>query len=229
MEKKLMKTDIRFSWQGLRLSRSASQKYCFMLIALLFFASGCAKLNENRVAGLFSSEQNLIHVAYKIAEDLEKQAFPPLQPRHPEQPILTTTFVNNNDLGQTSHFSRVLQEHLTSRFVQMGYTVREVKFRNELQVEPLSGEKMLSRNLQDIRQSQTAQAISVGTYSLADKTIYLSARLVDPVNANIVSSVDYKLVLDKNMQAMFGLQPRQHELVDPIDEPRHSLMTRLLY
>jgi len=83
MEKKLMKTDIRFSWQGLRLSRSASQKYCFMLIALLFFASGCAKLNENRVAGLFSSEQNLIHVAYKIAEDLEKQAFPPLQPRHP--------------------------------------------------------------------------------------------------------------------------------------------------
>jgi hypothetical protein len=101
--------------------------------------------------------------------------------------------------------------------------------RNELQIEPLSGEKILSRNIHDIQPSQTAQAVSVGTYSLADKTIYISARMIDPVTANIISSVDYKLHMDKNMQTMFGLKPNRYQSMDLIEEPKHSLMTRLLY
>lgn len=191
--------------------------------------AGCSAFNTTRFAGVLGTEENLIHVAYSIAENLERQAFPPLLPRHPQQPILTTTFVNNNNLAETSQFSRVLQEHLTSRFVQLGYTVREIKLRNELQIEPLNGEKILSRNLSQIQQKQTAQAISVGTYSVADRAIYLSARMIDPTNSNIISSVDYKLIMDNNMMAMFGLRPRSQETMDGIVEPRVSLMTRLLY
>ncbi|MEE4240185.1 MAG: FlgO family outer membrane protein [Desulfopila sp.] len=196
---------------------------------LILLCSGCGSLH-NKMAILLGAEQNLIDISYEIAENLERQAFPPLVPRHPEQPILTTTFVNNNDLSQTSHFSRILQEHLTSRFVQMGYTVKEVKLRNELAIEPRSGEKMLSRNIMDIKPAQHAQAVAVGTYSMTSTSIYISARMIDPSNSSILSSVDYRIIMDANIQAMFGLTPQKHDsVIDPISEPKHSLMTRLLY
>ncbi len=199
-----------------------------MVLIAILLSSGCAPFN-NKLAVMLGAEQNLIGISYEIAEHLERQAFPPLIPRHPEQPILTTTFVNNNDLNQTSNFSRILQEHLTSRFVQMGYTVREIKLRTDLAIEPRSGETILSRNLQDIKPSQAAQAVAVGTYSMTDDIMYISARMINPATSTILSSVDYRIVLDKNMQAMFGVAPQKHETVDPIKEPKPSFMTRLLY
>jgi len=198
-------------------------------VIVVFILSSCANFNDTQFANLLGTEKNLIHVAYDIAEDLEKQAYPPLIPRHPQQPILTTTFVDNNNLNQTSRFSRIMQEHLTSRLVQLGYTVREIKLRNELDVEPYGGEKILSRNLNDIQNKQNAQAVSVGTYSVSDTAIYISARMIDPANANIISSVDYKLIMDKNIMGMFGIRPRDQEGIIPIEEPRQSFITRLLY
>ncbi len=196
---------------------------------LLAFLSSCSSLQPSRLTQMFEPRQNLIDVAYELAEKLERHAHPPLLPRHPHQPILTTTFVNNDNLDETSQFSRVMQEHLTSRFVQMGYTVREVKLRNELEVAPLSGEKILSRNIVDLQPQQSAQAFAVGTYSVANRTIFISARLIDPVNANILSSVDHRMTMDTTLMAMFGLRPNDSENMDLVAEPRHSFMTRLLY
>jgi hypothetical protein len=202
-------------------------------IVLVFIFSlslaSCASFNGTRFEGLLGTHHNLIDLAYSIAEDLESQAYPPLTPRNPDQPILTTTFVSNNNLDETSKFSRILQEHLTSRFVQMGYTVREIKLRNNLQIEPGHGEKILSRRLQDIQPSQKAQAVSVGTYSLTNDAIYISARLINPENANIISSNDYIIALNKNTLAMFGARVNSQETIYPIEEPQQSFMTRILY
>lgn len=209
--------------------RKILSAYIVQITTTLLLFSSCSTFNGTPLEGYLGADQNLIDLAYTIAEDLEKQAFPPIIPRHPDRPILTTTFVNNNDLGETSHFSRILQEHLTSKFVQMGYTVREIKLRNELHIEPGNGETMLSRNLQNINKTQTAQAISVGTYSFTGRTMYISARLIDPESANILSSADYKIVMDKNVLAMFGLELRQDEEMNLIEEPKQSFMTWLLY
>ncbi|HKJ65778.1 MAG TPA: FlgO family outer membrane protein [Desulfopila sp.] len=196
---------------------------------LLIILNGCSSFQHSKISQLFNPQHNLIDVAYELAEELERHAYPPLLPRHPQQPILTTTFVNNDNLNETSQFSRVMQEHLTSRFVQMGYTVREVKLRQELEVAPLSGEKILSRNIVDLQPQQLSQAVAVGTYSVANRTIYISARLIDPVNATILSSVDRQITIDATLMAMFGLRPNESESMDLIAEPRRSFMTRLLY
>jgi len=198
---------------------------CFLLVVL----GGCSSFQADGLTQIFAPRENLIDVAYEIAEELERQAYPPLLPRHPQQPLLTTTFVSNDNLDETSQFSRIMQEHLTSRFVQRGYTVREVKLRNELEVAPLSGEKILSRNIADLQPQQKAQAVAVGTYSIANRVIYISARLIDPVNANILSSVDRRLRMDATLMAMFGLRPNGGERMNLIAEPRHSFMTRMLY
>ncbi len=206
-------------------------RYCTITFAVMFLLllSSCSTFNGTRLESLLGTHHNLIDLAYSIAEDLESQAYPPLTPRNPEQPILTTTFVSNNNLDETSKFSRILQEHLTSRFVQMGYTVREIKLRNSLQIEPGQGEKILSRRLEDIQPTQKAQAISVGTYSLTKDAIYISARLINPENSNIISSNDYIMALNKDTMSMFGAKMTPQETIDPIEEPQPSFMTRLLY
>jgi hypothetical protein len=88
---------------------------------------------------------------------------------------------------------------------------------------------MLSRNLTEIETTQNAQAIFLGTYSYSNRIMYISARLIDPVSSNIISSVDYRLVMDKNILAMFGLTLQSEDDIIAVEEPRQSFMTRLLY
>lgn len=206
-----------------------SPRIWLLLILVLFVTGGCGAVDTTKLQSMLGIQPDLITVAHSLAEDLEKQASPPLIPRNPSQPILMTTFVNNNNLEETSRFSRILQEHLTSRFVQMGYNVRELKLRKKILIEPRGGEKMLSRDLSSLDASQPAQAISVGTYSLTNKHIYIAARLIHPEDNSIVASVDRKLPMDEDTMALFGLHRKNQELMDPIKPPGGSFMTWLLY
>ncbi len=195
------------------------------LSALIFF-SGCSSFNCTRLENLLGSNTNLIKFSYTIADNLAEKALPPLVPRHPEMPILVTTLVNNDDLTQTSRFGRVLQEHIRSRLVQLGFTVKEIKLTNTLQIYPRSGESMLSRDLSLLAGAQQAQAIFTGTISHTDSTMYISTRLINPLNSNIIASDDYKLCMDDNILAMFGLQ-RSENVDDVIKEPSQPLLNSI--
>jgi TolB-like protein len=204
------------------------KNYLFLLLIFSLLPSGCSSFNGTRLEGLLGADENLISLSYKIAENLEENASPRILPRSPDQPLLVTTFVDNNDLNRTSRFGRVLQEHISSRFVQMGYTVREIKLREDLLVRKKSGEILLSRDLKNINPTLSAQAVLVGTYSFTNRIMYISARLIDPETTTIISSVDYHLVMDENVLAMFGLKMAED---DPytIDKPRESLINKIFY
>jgi hypothetical protein len=199
-----------------------------LILVLLLSLCGCSSFNGTSMESYLGAEDNLISLSYKISEDLEENAIPQLMPRHPDQPLLTTTFVDNNDLNQTSRFGRILQEHITSRFVQLGYTVREIKLRNNLLIRPKSGEIMLSRDLKLINPSLSAQAILVGTYSFSRRTMYISARLINPENSIIISSMDYQLIMDDNVLAMFGLKIAKDD-PNTIERPKESLINKIFY
>lgn len=192
-------------------------------LAAVFFLSGCSSLNCTRLENLLGSNTDLITFSYTLADTLVQRAMPPLIPRHPEMPILVTTPVDNNDLSETSRFGRILQEHITSRFVQLGYTVKEIKLTNTLQINPKSGETILSRDLSLLKGAQEAQAVFAGTISHTDKTMYISARIINPTNSNIIATDDYKLCMDENILRMFGLQP-QNKTDDSIEEPSQPFL-----
>ncbi len=201
------------------------------LILLLFVTlllSGCTYFNGTRMEGLLGADENLIDLSYKIAENLEESAYPRIMPRTPDQPLLVTTFVDNNDLNKTSHFGRILQEHIASRFVQLGYTVKEIKLRKDLLIRQKSGEILLSRDLQQLNPTLSAQAILVGTYSYTNRIMYISARLINPETSAIISSADYQLIMDDNVLAMFGLKIARD---DPytIEKPKESLINKIFY
>ncbi len=204
-------------------------KYYNLLILSVIgcLLSSCATFNCTRFEKYLGAEQNLINFSQTIAEDLTLSAFPPLVPRNPNKPILTTTFVNNNDLQQTSKFGRVLQEHISSRLVQLGYTVQEIKLRSNLLIEPKKGETILSRHLENLKGHTKVQAILAGTISITNRTMYVSTRLINPVNSIIIASHDYKLCMDDTLLAMFGLQRVSTECVDCVEDPGQPLLNKI--
>ncbi len=204
-------------------------KTLFTCSCLLLLLSSCSGLNCTRFEKWLGAEENLIKLAHTMADDLVETAMPPLMPRNPEQPIVITTFVDNNNLKETSKFGRVLQEHISSRLVQLGYTVKELKLRKNLLIEAESGETILSRHLQNIDGEVSAQAFLAGTISHVGRTMYLNARMIRPMDSAIISSQDYKLCMDDAVLAMFGLQRTTGECSDCIEEPKQPFMNNVLY
>lgn len=200
----------------------------FILFVVLLFAQACATtVNHTPVENYLGLDTNLVTLSYRIAENLTASSLPPLVPNHPDMPVLVTTFVDNNDLTRTSKFGRIVQEHVGSRLVQLGYTVREIKMASTLSIEPRSGETILSRDLAQIGGEHQAQAILVGTISRSDRILYISARLVNPANNNILASDDYRLRMDDNMLAMFGLRQAYDD--GGVREPSRSLIDRIFW
>jgi len=193
------------------------------LLALLISGmTGCSRLNCTRFEDLLGHPTDLVEFSYNIADNLTATAVPPLIPQHPDMPIVVTTFVDNNDLAKTSQFGRILQEHIISRLVQTGYTVRELKAADTLTIEPREGETILTRDLVKIQNTAQIQAILVGTISRSARTLYISTRLLDPASHNIIATDDYRLCMDDEILAMFGLQ-RRNEQDTFIKEPSRPL------
>lgn len=197
------------------------------IVLLLLLLNGCANLNCTRFENLLGGQTNLITFSYKIAEDLSLQALPPLIPMNPEMPVLVTTFVSNSNLEKTSSFGRLLQEHVGSRLVQLGYTVRELKVSDQLYIEPQSGETILTRDLSLLAPNLKPQAVVVGTFTRTNRVLYLSTRLINPGNNNIIASSDYTLCMDDDILAMFGLQ-RHMDNSNSISEPSQPILNKFL-
>jgi len=199
-----------------------------LLIVLSALLTSCSSLNCTPLERFLGADINLIKLGDKIADELLASAMPPLMPRHPQEAILTSTFVNIDDYEKTSTFGRLLQNHAGARFVQQGYTVKEVSLRNTMKIRPSDGEKILSRDLSLISPNQAVQAVMLGTYSLNNRILYITAKLVNPINRNIIAAKSYRLCMDDNLLAMFGLQRYQKDPND-IDPPRGSFINDIFY
>jgi TolB-like protein len=200
--------------------------FLFLLLLAPFIFTGCSSFNCTPLEKYLGADTNLISFSYAIADNLVLRSNPPLIPRHPEMPILVTTLVDNNNLEKTSKFGRILQEHIASRLVQLGYTVKEIKLGNSLRIIPGSGETILTRDLYRLQANRNAQAVFVGTLSRTRTTMYISTRLINPVNSNIIATDDYQLCMDDTILAMFGLQ-RMDSQDEPIEEPARPFLNSI--
>ncbi len=197
--------------------------FLFVILSLL---SGCGSsaFNCTRLEQILGRDADLVKFSYTIADDLANSAMPPLMPMNPQQPVLTTTLVDNSNLNKTTKLGRIIQEHVGSRFVQLGYTVREIKLEKELHITPGSGETMLTRDSTKLEATQQAQAIFVGTFSRANRTLYISARLIDPHTNNIIASTDYNLCIDTHISSALGLNTGYEDM---IQEPKRPFLNSI--
>jgi len=203
-----------------------------ILLTAFLALTGCSQLNGTRLEPLLGGDVDFAALGDDVASTLASQAIPPLIPQQPDQPILVTTLVNNDNLNDTSSFGRSFQNNIIAGFTKRGYVVKEIKLRRDLRVKKDEGEFMLTRDLQEMAGTQRAQAVVVGTYTLANRVMYLSVRLVSPRNQVILGSYEEKLYLDDNNLRLLGLKLKGGAGDDPIHPvlpPPPSALDSILY
>ncbi len=113
-----------------------------------------------------------------------------------EYVVAVSTFVSLDNLYATSSFGRYLGEQLLSTMQQAGLEVIEVRKTPGMMVSPYHGEYALSRSMDEIGLVQQAQAVVVGTYSVAGQEILVNARLLRNVDNRVLSSATLVFPID---------------------------------
>ena len=166
--------------------------YLCVLILLQFFLIGCASSYEKQEID-HKSYANILISSYDagdfLAVELERRGF------NPKSPLLSASFVNNDNLEASSSLGRLLSEQISSRLAQHGINVKEVKLRKDtLYIRQNQGEFMLSRKLKNLGLDYDAQAALVGTYSVTPLRIFLTTKVVRTVDNTVLASYDYSII-----------------------------------
>ncbi|MCK5876622.1 MAG: hypothetical protein KAG43_03215 [Candidatus Marithrix sp.] len=179
-------------------------KQIFTSFLVVLFVAGCS---------MFSKDYNLISTSYKATDKLLRgvRDIHQLEPRYngvyTRQPILVTSFVNVDNVQQSSTFGRVIGEQIGSRLAQRGYKIIEMKMRtSNVFVQERTGELLLSRELREISFQHDAYAVVVGTYGIGKESVYVTAKLVRAKDSVILSSYDYYLPIGPNTKRMLQKQ-----------------------
>ena len=119
-------------------------------------------------------------------------------------PLLVATIVNIDSLGQSSRFGRLISEQVATRLTQLGYSVVEMKLRNDVYIQEGTGELLLSRDVRNLSKTHNAQVVVVGNYAVAAGYVYvyLTLKAVTVTDNRVVTAVNYLLPLTENNRAM---------------------------
>ena len=144
----------------------------------------------------------LMKAAYAIVDQLDYYA---AQSLGPSSPLIVASFVNVDDLEESSSFGRMIAEQVASRFTQKGQPVIELKLRqNSIFMSKGKGEFMLSRDLREVSRTYNAAAVVVGTYAEWGDRLYVSARVVRPADNLILAAADAGIPMgDQATNAMY--------------------------
>lgn len=103
-------------------------------------------------------------------------------------PLAVATFVDINNLYNSSTFGRLLSEQLISELAMRGYDVLEVRHSETMQIMNDEGEFSLSRDIEMLKDTQQITSLLVGTYAVSPERVYLNVRMIDPRSSIILSS-----------------------------------------
>lgn len=154
------------------------------------------------VVGGCVAQTDLIASSYQVTDALCLQLDQPEQRMN--YPVVVASFVNIDNLEQSSTFGRAIAEYVGSRFSQNGFKVVELKLRDTVYIKQNSGEFLLSREVKNLSTEHEVKALVVGTYSVAEDTVYVAAKVVDPIDATILATYDYSIRIGKNIAQMLS-------------------------
>lgn len=176
------------------------------LILPVLLVTGCSKTKPA------IKDVSLVEASYIAADTLMKRVETDEFLRFDLQrskPLIVASFVNIDDLLDTSTFGRMAAEQVGSRFAQHGYKVSELKLRTtNIFIEQRRGELALSRELKNISTEHNAQAIIAGTYAKAADVVYVTAKIIRASDGTIIASHDYSLPIGPNVRTMLKVNKR---------------------
>jgi TolB-like protein len=178
------------------------QKTTLAGIASLALLTGCALQPQQQPEPTYESAARSDFLAsnYRAADALVGQ----FRNRAANGPLLVATVVNIDALEQSSTLGRLISEQISARFAQSGFTIIEMKFRNNVYMKRSEGELLLTREINEVARSHSAQAVIVGTYGTSANAVFVDMKIVDPGTNSILAVHDYVLPRDREVQSMMS-------------------------
>ncbi len=172
-------------------------KHLFALFMVFMLAACQTTLNN---PGFTEGRYGLTRVTYQAVDDLMRQINNKgLANEH--SPVLVGTFANIDRLEQTSNLGLVVSEQFTTRLVQLGYHVSDVKLRDGMDVRP-EGEFVLSRKDGHVSRTYMASLIVAGTYAFADEGVMFNARITNAQTGQVLAAQDFIVERDDQINAL---------------------------
>ncbi len=108
--------------------------------------------------------------------------------------VLVASFVNRDDLDDTSSLGRLTSAQVATRLSRAGFDMVEARLRSKLVLRPGQGEFVLSRATADLARTEfEAQAVLLGSYTVDDEAVFVTASVVRLDNGAVLASGDYAL------------------------------------
>ena len=146
---------------------------------------------------------SILESSYSAADNLSKGLR--FRGFSPDMPVLAASFVNIDNLEQSSTLGRTISEQIASRLAQQGFKIIETKLRQgSIFIQKGKGEFLLSRDLLNLSINQGAQGVLVGTYAVSKHFIFISARIVRTEDSSVITGYDYELPQDKTTRSMLS-------------------------
>ncbi|CAN5219641.1 FlgO family outer membrane protein [soil metagenome] len=181
------------------------------LLLILFPAlllSGCAELWPQRPSTTAqptfeeAATNEFIPTNYKAADALIAHAR--ARGLDQDKPLIIATLVNINALDESSGFGRMVSEQISAQFSRSGYSMVEMKIRDNVYVKQSVGELLLTREIRDLASTHRAQAVIVGTYAESDRFVFVNLKVIRPADNIVIASHDYAVPVNKMVRSLFG-------------------------
>jgi len=198
-----MKEDKNAAPVALRCKRLLIAMFSIASISLLLILAGCSKRYHDLMAfsamPIYDAENQSVG-RFKTSY-LADQIYAYFK-GNVNGPIAIATFVDIDNLYNSSTFGRILSEQLMSELAMRGYTVLEVRQSDALQILNNEGEFGLSRDINTLRGTQEISGLVVGTYAVSPERVYLNTRLIDPNSAIVVSVGSVEMSRTKEISSL---------------------------
>ena len=130
--------------------------------------------------------------------------------------LTVTTFVNLNNLYQTSAFGRYFSEQLISELQLAGVRVIDVRKTPGLMISESYGEYGMSRDMDELSYVHSSRAMLVGTYTFVDGEIFINARILGNPDGMVLSSASLVFGLDSVSGGLLADEGMPVRTADPV-------------
>ncbi|MEZ0329818.1 MAG: FlgO family outer membrane protein [Dissulfuribacterales bacterium] len=121
---------------------------------------------------------------------------------------IVTTFVRLDNLKTADTLGRLLAEGMGNELVKAGMAVTEIRNSNAVSVHPTTGELILSRDKTELKGYMDAAYALTGTYSVGERSVTISVRLLDLRSNRIVAVASNELIRTPDINALLSDEAR---------------------
>ncbi len=176
----------------------------FILLGIII--SGCS-MNRYEVP----DDVDLIPVSHKAAQELLNKSKKTL-PKN--SLVVVSSFVNVDELKQTSSFGRIVASQIATAFFNSGYQIKSIELPTEFFVQSIDGFVQLSPETRAALEKQGASALIVGVFAPARNTAYVTARMIDVDSKKIISSTDFAVPMGMDARVLLKSRKAGSSMVD---------------